>query len=216
MLGHPNIRFYAGAPLVTKKNHVLGTLCIIDSKPRPFSKDQKEALKILAKKAMAIIEVNKTMNSLHTSIQLTTERLTKITQNIPLGIFELEVSEAGDVNFLFLSEGIKQLHPGVNIAEWLKDSSIGFSLMHPDDIEPLRNALALSIKNKERLYYEYRVKVDGGYDWHAIAGKPMEESLSHSAMFTPGCNCLIPSLRNKKFTSPASETSNSNMPTGIF
>lgn len=34
--GDPNIRFYVGAPLKGPSGHTLGTLCLIDSKPRTF------------------------------------------------------------------------------------------------------------------------------------------------------------------------------------
>lgn len=47
VLNEPNIRFYAGCPLVVNSNK-LGTLCIIDQKPREFSNDDVEVLRDLA------------------------------------------------------------------------------------------------------------------------------------------------------------------------
>lgn len=44
LLNKLNIRFYAGIPIVTKNNHVLGSLCIIDTKPRSFSEEELEIL----------------------------------------------------------------------------------------------------------------------------------------------------------------------------
>jgi signal transduction histidine kinase len=48
--GPPDIRFYAGAPLMSPEGFKLGTLCVIDSKPRPFGLDleEKQNLKELA------------------------------------------------------------------------------------------------------------------------------------------------------------------------
>jgi GAF domain-containing protein len=47
--GTPNIRFYAGAPLITPKGVAIGTLCAIDRKPRGITEDQKQALPLAAR-----------------------------------------------------------------------------------------------------------------------------------------------------------------------
>lgn len=46
--GEFGLRFYAAAPLQTEENYNLGTLCIIDKKPRTFSDEEKEILTLLA------------------------------------------------------------------------------------------------------------------------------------------------------------------------
>ncbi|MBA3531997.1 MAG: GAF domain-containing protein [Ardenticatenales bacterium] len=46
--GVPHLRFYAGCPLKSRDGYPLGTLCIIDDKPRPFSEANQESLRDLA------------------------------------------------------------------------------------------------------------------------------------------------------------------------
>lgn len=48
VLQPPHIRFYAGAPLHTPDGYRIGTLCIIDSKPRAFGAADSELLRIMA------------------------------------------------------------------------------------------------------------------------------------------------------------------------
>ncbi|MDD8059718.1 MULTISPECIES: GGDEF domain-containing protein [Shewanella] len=49
VLATPNIRFYAGFPLTMPNGMRIGTLCIIDNKPRTFNKQDIQALEDLGK-----------------------------------------------------------------------------------------------------------------------------------------------------------------------
>ena len=54
--GPPHVRFYAGAPLVTGRGEALGTLCVLDRDPGEMSVAEVEALRTLARSAMAQLE----------------------------------------------------------------------------------------------------------------------------------------------------------------
>ena len=57
--GAPNIVFYAGVPLVDEDGFALGTLCALDSKPRTLTENQLAALRVLSKKAVALLTIKK-------------------------------------------------------------------------------------------------------------------------------------------------------------
>ena len=54
--GPPHIRFYGGAPMVTRTGRAIGTLCVIDSKTRHLSDRQVSVLQLLASLAVDTIE----------------------------------------------------------------------------------------------------------------------------------------------------------------
>ena len=56
--GAPHIRFYAGAPLRLASGHALGTLCIIDTRPRTFGAADCARLADLAELVMAQVDLH--------------------------------------------------------------------------------------------------------------------------------------------------------------
>jgi signal transduction histidine kinase len=57
--GAPDIRFYAGVPLVSPLGGRLGTLCVIDRIPRTLDAEQQEVLIVLGKQVVKLIELHK-------------------------------------------------------------------------------------------------------------------------------------------------------------
>lgn len=63
----PRVRFYAGAPLVTSSGHALGTLCVIDNKPRKLTTEQQESLRALSRQVIAQLELRMTIKKLESN-----------------------------------------------------------------------------------------------------------------------------------------------------
>lgn len=55
--GDPEVRFYAGAPLITPQGHVVGTLCVLDRVSRRLSPEQREALVTLGRQVVRQMEM---------------------------------------------------------------------------------------------------------------------------------------------------------------
>ena len=54
--GPPGIRFYAGVPLVSN-GYPIGTMCVMDTKPRALTDSQRRALNVLGRQVVALIEL---------------------------------------------------------------------------------------------------------------------------------------------------------------
>ena len=59
--GEPHLRFYAGALLETPEGLPLGTLCVLDTKPRDLNEEQRFTLKTLSRQVMAQLELRRAL-----------------------------------------------------------------------------------------------------------------------------------------------------------
>ena len=57
--GDPKLRFYAGALLETADGLPVGTVCVLDYKPRNLTETQKSLLKVMAAQVMKMLELRK-------------------------------------------------------------------------------------------------------------------------------------------------------------
>ena len=67
--GEPHIRFYAGIPLVNPEGLALGTLCVIDHRPRRLSAAQQKALQALSRQVMALLESRRVLARLANALE---------------------------------------------------------------------------------------------------------------------------------------------------
>ena len=103
--GETEIRFYAGAPLLTAEGYVLGTLCVIDRVARGMSQQQRVTLTLLSRQVVTLLALRKksdelsgafvTLQNLHHGLQETQTKLHESEQRL---LFALDAAEIGDWN----------------------------------------------------------------------------------------------------------------------
>ncbi|WP_428330898.1 PAS domain S-box protein [Mucilaginibacter sp.] len=145
--GDPNIRFYAGFPLIDPNGYALGTLCVIDRIPRQLNDKQKRALELLAEEVMLLIVERKQRDELRSFEKL----------------FEL----SNDLIFVGGADGFfKKVNPafsrvlGWDRAHILKTSS--FEFIHPDDIAGTEKQLLKLSQGHNTVNFQQRFKTITG------------------------------------------------------
>jgi len=96
--GEFGLRFYAAMPLQTDEQYNLGTLCIIDKKPRVLTEDEKEILKQLAQLVMDEME-------LRIAIRNTVSNVKKLTSDLSYHLEET-INDVGLDNLADQKESI--------------------------------------------------------------------------------------------------------------
>ncbi len=149
----PNVRFYAGAPLVTSAGVSLGTLCVMDRKPRDLSPDQLASLRALRRDVIAELELRKAASELRES----EERYRTVFDNAMDVIFSLSLDGTiTAVNPAFERES------GWRAEEWVGQHIV--HLLHPSEVRRALRLLRDVKLNQIPPTQEFRIRVkDGSY-----------------------------------------------------
>ncbi|AWI89821.1 bifunctional diguanylate cyclase/phosphodiesterase [Methylobacterium sp. DM1] len=194
--GEPGIRFYAGAPLVLRTGIRLGTLCIIDTKPRSFSEAQRTQLEDLAEIVVAHIELHRKQ----LAVQVALEERTRAQEDILKARKALEettdllrlAQEAAGAGIWHWSLGEDVVRNSPESArmlgfavepgstDWIDISNAEWAeRVHPDDLAMVRAAHIAALRDETIYKVEYRVKQPEGttgYRWLMSFGRIIRDA----------------------------------------
>ncbi|CAN5501906.1 hypothetical protein BH23BAC1_BH23BAC1_25220 [soil metagenome] len=92
--GKPNLVFYVAVPLLSSEGNALGTLCVIDHKPRKLEQKQLEALKSLANQVVQLFELRKNrmeLKEMAENLSVESQRLNNIINATRVGTWEWDI-----------------------------------------------------------------------------------------------------------------------------
>ena len=164
--GPPHIRFYAGQPLVSEDGAPLGTLCVIDSKPRPQGLDelQRQGLEVLAQAVMRRLNAHRATLRATRDLALRQEELHALADSMPAIVWSAD----GEGRFDYFNKGL---------VDFIGSDDATGSAFHPDDWDRCDAAWKHALATGETYEVEHRMKhVDNGYRWMLSRAIPMRDA----------------------------------------
>jgi PAS domain S-box-containing protein len=161
--GEPGIRFYAGVPLINADGFALGTLCIIDTKPRSITPQQLQSLVRLARQVTAQLELRRACRELvhqRAAAEARDERYRLLVEQAEVVVWEFDVAANA---FTYVSPAAANL--GYPLTDWLAP---GFWLahVHPDDRDGAMKYCLSQIESNTSHRFQYRmIAADGRIVW---------------------------------------------------
>ncbi|MEY4706247.1 MAG: hypothetical protein RL042_2452 [Nitrospirota bacterium] len=161
----PNIRFYAGMPLITKTGQAMGTLCVIDRVPRQLTPPQQDALRRLGRQVVRLLELRghaQERSRMIEALRQSEERLELVIRGSQDGLWDWNIV----TNEVYLSPQWKAFR-GYHDHELPNRLEEWSSRIHPDDKDRvLRSTEEYLAKRTANFKEEYRTRCkDGSYKW---------------------------------------------------
>ena len=158
--GWPEVRFYAGQPLISEEGASLGTICVVDLKPRPegLSDLQREGMAVLAQAVMRRLNARRADIRARQAIKERETRLLRMIEGVP----QIAWSADADGNFDYFNHRWYQ----TTGAEPPQVSDDWRPFIHPEDHAAAFGAWETALADNEQFEAQYRLlHSDGSWGW---------------------------------------------------
>ncbi len=145
--GEPFVKFYAGFPIIDPDGFTLGTLCVIDYKPKKLTEDQRNAFKLLTEEAASQIVSRK--------------------ERLQLENFENLFIQSEDLICITENDGsLKRANPSISTTMgWSEEELINsnyIDFVHPDDLKDIKMKILRQGNGKTPLNFTSRFLTKSG------------------------------------------------------
>jgi PAS domain S-box-containing protein len=158
--GAPNIRFYAGVPLKSADDAPLGTLCVIDTRPREGLADlEREGLQVLAANVAEMLSARRTARHANRQYDEQEQRFRVLADTMPQMVWSTRPDGFHDYYNARWYE-----YTGVPYGS--TDGEAWNGMFHPDDQDRAWAMWRHSLATGEPYEIEYRLRnTKGDYRW---------------------------------------------------
>lgn len=178
--GEPHVTFYAGIPLTDNEGFSLGTLCVIDEKPKQLTEVQLQGLNIIAAQVITQFRLRRELAQKKDF----EDKLSRLSAQVPGAIYQMKLFKDGTSNFPFASKGIIDIYE-VTPEEIQLNADKVFARLHPEDFEKVIESIKSSAASLENWRLDYRVILPKvGLRWLRGFAKP--EKLSDQSILWHG------------------------------
>ena len=121
--GEPRVRFYAGAPMVSPEGQALGTICVLDVRPRQLVPAQRAALMALGRRVVSVLELRRQQQALTASRREVQQRLTEASTSRRALLSVLEDEKIAGVRLREREELFRQVVETIREVFWMTDAA---------------------------------------------------------------------------------------------
>jgi GAF domain-containing protein len=181
----PQIRAYAGVPLINDEGHLLGSLCALDTAPRHWQEADRVQMRLLADLVMARLELRRHQIELASTKQrldhkarrwaACEQQLNQLARWMPTAIYQFRLSPSGVGEFPFASHAFQDLF-GLSPKALNASAEPLFELLNANDREAMTQSVLACEKALSPWSMEFRCRLpDGRLEWFQGKSRPTME-----------------------------------------